>query len=70
MRPVRTIVFAATLFPAIRSSWLPLVGMLIGVGVASLVQVAMHTGLVPDPNYEPWTVTGGLSKHPGNAAVW
>ena len=70
MRPVRTIVFAATLFPAIRSSWLPLVGMLIGVGVASLVQVAMHTGLVPDPNYEPWTVTGGLSKHPWNAAVW
>lgn len=70
MRPVRTIVFAATLFPAIRSSWLPLVGMLIGVGVASLVQVAMHTGLVPDPTYEPWTVTGGLSKHPGNAAVW
>jgi O-antigen ligase len=70
MRPVRTMVFAVTLFPALRSSWLPLVGMLIGVGVASIVQVAMYTGLVPDPIYEPWDVTGGLSKHPGNAAVW
>ncbi len=70
LRPIRAVLFASALLPAIRGSNRPLVGLTIGVAVACAVQTLMFVGVVPDPNYDPWTVSGGLSKHPGNAAAW
>lgn len=70
LRPLRAIGFAAALVPVLGRPVVPMIGLAVGFAVEAIVQISMYTGIVPDPNYEPWTVSGGLSKHPGNAAVW
>lgn len=67
---IRAGITALSLVPVMSRPWVPIAGIAIGVGFEAVVQVLMFTGLVPDEHYEPWTITGGLSPHPGNAAVW
>ncbi len=70
--PLRFPLFALCLWP-MRDRVRPLVfALATGCAVQALVQTSMFVGLVPNLNtqYEAWTQTGGLGKHPGNTALF
>lgn len=67
---IRAALTTLALAPILTRPWPLVTGLAIGVGLEALAQTLMFTGLVPDQHYEPMTVSGGLSKHPGNIAVW
>lgn len=70
LRPLRAVAFIAALLPVVGRP-IPLVlGMLAGVVIETAIQSLMVTGVVPDPHNEPWTLSGGLSPHPGNVGLW
>lgn len=67
---IRAALTTLALAPILVRPWPLVTGLAMGVGVEAVVQLLMFTGLVPDEHYEPMTISGGLSKHPGNIAVW
>ncbi len=70
--PLRFPLFALCLWP-VRDRVGPLLfALAAGCAIQALVQASMFVGLVPNlnPDYEAWTQTGGLGKHPGNSALF
>ncbi len=70
--PLRFPLFALALWP-IRDRIRPLVlAFAAGGAVQAVIQTGMFVGLIPNLNeeYEAWGQTGGLGRHPGNAALF
>ncbi len=69
---LRVILLITASWPVL-DRWRPIVfGMAAGSSVQMVFQVLMYVGVMENPSsgYSAWTMTGGISKHPGNTAVW
>lgn len=70
LRPIRAALFVAALLPVTDRPLLLVLGAAVGASIEAAIQILMVTDVIPDPHNPPWSVSGGLSAHPGNVGLW